>query len=197
MQRTALAAHCSDAPGQPGVMVTKHHPYHLPFHHASNSVILPRQARDKLRESSSTQKRDDAFPCRHSCCSPRLGPRAGAHGRGAGKKRCLACNMFMCMCLSRACLGKAIAFHMTAHFLKQKHASCCVYIYAQVARLRKQLRRARRAGYGYVTSVCLGHLCMNTNILPRQARDKHRESTQKQTVFSQEENADGVGVRRA
>eukprot|EP01046_Picozoa_sp_COSAG06_P077518 COSAG06_NODE_25280_length_640_cov_9.517560_1_plen_32_part_01 len=32
---------------------------------------------------------------------------------------------------------------------------------------------------------------MNTNILPRQARDKHRESTQKQTVFSQEENADG------
>jgi hypothetical protein len=34
--------------------------------------------------------------------------------------------------------------------------------------------------------VLLRHLCINMIILPRQARDKHRESTQKKDAFLQE-----------
>jgi hypothetical protein len=34
----------------------------------------------------------------------------------------------------------------------------------------------------------LSHLCKKGIFLPRQARDKHRESTQKRAVFVQEES---------
>ena len=36
---------------------------------------------------------------------------------------------------------------------------------------------------GEKNAFFLSHLCIKTIFLPRQARDKHRESTQKQTFF--------------
>ena len=47
---------------------------------------------------------------------------------------------------------------------------------------RRQLRENRREETGEKT-VFLSHLCIKMLILPRQARDKHGESTKKRTVF--------------
>jgi hypothetical protein len=43
-----------------------------------------------------------------------------------------------------------------------------------------------------VKTVFSRHLCIKTNILPRQARDKHRESTQKKVRFSSPAPAAGA-----
>ena len=45
-------------------------------------------------------------------------------------------------------------------------------------------RDAQLAQLRWVKTVFLGHLHLKTNSLPRQARDKHRESTQKTERFS-------------
>ena len=61
--------------------------------------------------------------------------------------------------LSRACLGKLIIFSIKWHLL-----------------FRVSHRRSNSPWL--VKTVFWSHLCIKTIILPRQARDKHRESTQ-------------------
>jgi hypothetical protein len=46
--------------------------------------------------------------------------------------------------------------------------------------------------YSVRKTIVLSHLCINAIFLPRQARDKHRENTQKRLPFSQDKE-EGTG----
>jgi len=46
-------------------------------------------------------------------------------------------------------------------------------------------------------TVFLSHLYIKTNILPRQARDKHRENSKKEAVFTSGGQKQRVGLARA
>jgi hypothetical protein len=52
------------------------------------------------------------------------------------------------------------------------------------ATARKELSEGEAKMQDGEKTVFLSHLCIKTIFLPRQARDKHRESTPKQTVLS-------------
>jgi hypothetical protein len=67
--------------------------------------------------------------------------------------------------LSRACLGKKIAFIVSRPARYQG---------SSIAQKEEAVRKRH----------FLSHLYIKINILPRQARDKHRESTQKKVPFS-------------
>jgi hypothetical protein len=69
-----------------------------------------------------------------------------------------------------------------AEFHRQKQKWCSVFRFPFLV-----------IGFG---SVFLSHSCLKTNILPRQARDKHRESTQKKTDLSRHPYARGCRARR-
>ena len=98
----------------------------------------------------------------------------------------------------RACLGKIVALHSETLVRIQLKTGGRSFVFLFVSNVaRRPLRRLGTC----VKTAFLSHLYIKTNILPRQARDKHRESSKRDGVFSgcheyQRERAAGRGEKK-
>ena len=139
-------------------------------------MILPRQARDKLKENLRTTTRSSCFLQAlaeyQTFLRTDIAQEVRHADRQAEQTRNALCPLpgsfkllkLLRLCLSRACLGKIMAFD-DPNTRKRTHIRHRCFLL--VLRI----------------TAFLSHVYIKTIILPRQVRDKHRETTPKNPVF--------------
>jgi hypothetical protein len=117
-------------------------------------VLISNKTADEFTETGSGPKRGQLH--NHKTFSARTQP--------CGKR--LFCQLSPC--LSQACLGKMMSFSVS-----KRHCKKCVFRTSMTSALSSSCEKRH----------FLSHLYIKTMILPRQARDKHRENSKKDAVF--------------
>ena len=173
-------------------------------HFILQTIILPRQARDKHRESTQNK---DAFSC--SCLPQSLPQHAGTWRsltvpsthcqhifsrfflsllpRGTLSSRpcsAVSCLVLSCLVLSRLMLSPAaVSNHTVVATPRLIISGCCATTVLLVRSIynRTLLPIGKRSVKKRHFLRC--HFCIKCITLPRQTRDKHRESTQKRAAF--------------